>query len=120
MQPANVSFIHGASPESLARQSEVDGASFEYGGGNGGGGDMLERIKKLEDQVASLVIDVAVIRSNYATAADAASIKIEVANAKSDLHSAMRLQALAIIGSVLAAVGTGVGIILKMMPSLPH
>lgn len=91
-----------------------------YGGGNGGGDDMLERVKKLEDQMASLVTDVAVIKSNYATAADVASVKTDVANAKADLHSAMRLQALAIIGSVLAAVGTGVGIIIKLMPSMPH
>lgn len=81
---------------------------------------MLERIKKLEDQVSSLVTDVAIIKSNYATSTNVESVKTEIANAKADLHSAMRLQALAIIGSVLAAVGTGVGLIIKMMPSVPH
>lgn len=92
----------------------------KHGGGNGGGDDMIERVKKLEEKVSTLVTDIAVIKSNYATSSDVASVKIEIANAKADLHSAMRLQALAIIGSVLAAVGTGVGIIIKMMPSLPH
>lgn len=81
---------------------------------------MLERIKKLEDQVSSLVTDVAIIKSNYATSTNVESVKTDIANAKADLHSAMRLQALAIIGSVLAAVGTGVGLIIKMMPSVPH
>lgn len=103
-----------------SNSSTVHDRKHGNGNGNGGGGDMQERIKKLEDQVSSMVVDVAVIKSNYATSADVASVKTEIANAKSELHSAMRLQALAIIGSVLAAVGTGVGLIIKMMPSLPH
>ncbi|HDX4398985.1 TPA: hypothetical protein QIU16_002688 [Citrobacter freundii] len=92
----------------------------DYGGGNGGGDDMLQRIKTLEDKVATMATDIAVIKSNYATSANVESVKTDIANAKADLHSAMRLQALAIIGSVLAAVGTGVGLIIKMMPALPH
>lgn len=97
-------------------ESNING----YDGGNGGGDDMLERIKKLEDQVSSLVTDVAIIRSNYATSTNVESVKTDIANAKADLHSAMRIQALTIIGSVLTAVGVGVGIIIKLMPSAIH
>lgn len=41
------------------------------GGGDGSGGnDMIERVKKLEEQMLSLLTDVAVIKSNYVTKAD--------------------------------------------------
>lgn len=39
-------------------------------GGNGGGDDMLDRVKKLEEQVLALVTDIAIIKSNYVTKAD--------------------------------------------------
>lgn len=65
-----VSYIRGASPEALARQDSNDDAQFKHGGGNGGGDDMLERIKKLEAQTLSLMTDIAVIKSNYVTKAD--------------------------------------------------
>lgn len=41
-----------------------------FDGGDGGGSDMLERVKKLEEQIISVATDVAIIKSNYATKAD--------------------------------------------------
>ncbi|WP_244635478.1 hypothetical protein [Pantoea agglomerans] len=67
--------------------------TIRHGSGNGGGGDMLDRVKKLEDQMTSLVTDVAIIKSNYAT--------------KADLHEEIGKQtkwiALTIIGTVSVA-----------------
>ena len=88
---------------------------IKHGDGDGGGDDMLERVKKLEAQVSTLVTDIAVIKSNYATGMDVASVKTEVANAKADLHSALRLQAMTIIGSMIAIVGIASGIIIKFL-----
>ncbi|AXF78747.1 hypothetical protein AV903_08525 [Erwinia tracheiphila] len=45
-------------------------ASLFYGNGNGGGGDMLERVKKLEEQVASIGTDIAVIKATICTKED--------------------------------------------------
>lgn len=38
-----------------------------HGDGNGGGSDMLERVKALENKVDSLVIDIAVLKETVAT-----------------------------------------------------
>ncbi|OVZ94214.1 hypothetical protein CBW53_21585 [Yersinia frederiksenii] len=86
-----------------------------HDGGNGGGDDMLVRIKKLEDDMQVIKTDIAVIKSNYATGVDVASVKTEVANAKADLHSALRLQALTIIGSMIAIVSIASGIMIKFL-----
>lgn len=50
----------------------------KFGSGDGGGDDMLERVKKLEEQISSLVTDLAVMKSNYATKEDVSSVRIEV------------------------------------------
>lgn len=106
-------YAHSGS-SAIDLSAEGDHASM-HGGGNGGGGDMLERVKKLEEKLSTLAIDIAVIKSNYATGSDIASVKTEVANAKADLHSALRLQALTIIGSMIAIVGIAAGIIIKFL-----
>lgn len=77
MPKSNISFIHGSSPESLARQLENDSASFEHGGG-GGGDDMLQRVKELEVKVSTLVTDVAIIKDKLATKEDIQSVKTEL------------------------------------------
>jgi len=97
-------------------ETAEDYNTIRRGGGDGGGDDMLERVKKLEEKVNSLVTDIAVIKSNYATSADVSNVKSEIANAKADLHSALRIQALTIIGSVIATVGIAATMIIRSFP----
>ncbi|CBJ80369.1 hypothetical protein [Xenorhabdus bovienii] len=52
-----------------------------HSGGNGGGGEMETRVKKLEEYVHSIKVDLAVIKSNYATKEDIASVRVEVQKA---------------------------------------
>lgn len=96
MQPSNISFIHGSSPESLARQLENDSASFEHSGG-GGGDDMLQRVKELEVKVSTLVTDVAIIKDKLATKEDIQSVKTE-------LHKELNAQTWKIITALVITV----------------
>ena len=73
------------------------------------------RVKTLEEKVESLVTDVAVIKSNYATKEDTSVIRIEVANVTAELHSVIRTQAMAIIGSMIAITGVASGVIIKFL-----
>lgn len=91
------------------------------GGGDDGGDDMLEkRVKQLEDDLNGIKVDVAVIKSNYATKVDVSGVSKEVSDLKAEMHSALRTQAFTIIGSVITAVGIGVAVIIKFLPSVPH
>lgn len=82
---------------------------------------MLEkRVKQLEDDLSSIKVDVAVIKSNYATKVDISGVSKEVSDLKAEMHSALRTQAFTIIGSVITAVGIGVAVIIKFLPSAPH
>lgn len=107
--------IHSINANSSSMQVEGSDDILRFGGGDGGGDDMHERVKKLEEMVSTLATDIAVIKSNYATNVDVASVKTEIANAKADLHSALRLQALTIIGSMIAIVSIASGILIKFL-----
>lgn len=49
-----------------------------HGGGDGGGNDMLQRVKELEVKVATLITDVAIIRDKLASKEDIQSVKTEL------------------------------------------
>ena len=86
-------------------------------------------VKTLEEKVESLVTDVAVIKSNYATKEDISTIRVELAgtrleiaetnakisDVKAELHSVLRTQSMAIIGSMIAITGVASGVIIKFL-----
>lgn len=67
-----------------------------FSDGNDGGDDMLERVKKLESQILSLVTDIAVIKSNYVT--------------KADLHEEISKQTKWIAATIIATTGLALAI----------
>ncbi|EBD4140037.1 TPA: hypothetical protein ACGWFB_001417 [Salmonella enterica subsp. enterica serovar Jangwani] len=48
----------------------TDYAYSRHGGGNGGGDDMLKRVEKLEEKIASISTDLAVIKATMCTKED--------------------------------------------------
>lgn len=75
----------------------ADDAYSSHGGGNGGGDDMLQRVKDLEVKVATLVTDVAIIKDKLASKEDIQSVKTE-------MHKELNAQTWKIIGSLVIAV----------------
>ncbi|WP_235837632.1 MULTISPECIES: hypothetical protein [Enterobacter] len=69
----------------------------EHGGSDGGGNDMLQRVKDLEVKVATLVTDVAVIKDKIATKEDIQSVKTE-------LHKELNAQTWKIITALVLSV----------------
>ncbi len=80
------------------------------------------RVKTLEEKVESLVTDVAVIKSNYATKEDISTLRVElaetnvrIADVKAELHSTLRAQVTTIVGSMIAITGVASGVIIKFL-----
>ncbi|WP_312456023.1 hypothetical protein [Pseudescherichia sp.] len=80
------------------------------------------RVKTLEEKVESLVTDVAVIKSNYATKEDVSTIRVEIAETnvriaevKAELHNTFRVQVTTIVGSMIAITGVASGVIIKFL-----
>ncbi|CAQ85657.1 MULTISPECIES: hypothetical protein [Photorhabdus] len=79
---------------------------FKTGGnsGDGGSNDMLEiRVKKLEDDLNLIKTDLAVMKANYATKEDIASVRIEV-------HQSIAAQTKWIAATMLGITGLAIGI----------
>lgn len=80
------------------------------------------RVKTLEEKVESLVTDVAVIKSNYATKEDVSTIRVEIAetnvriaDVKAELHSTLKALVTMIVGSMIAITGVASGVIIKFL-----
>ncbi len=72
----------------------ASGSYYRHGNGNGGGGDMLDRVKALEDKVSTMAIDVAVLKETVAT--------------KETLHKELNAQTWKIIAALVIAVAMAV------------
>lgn len=68
---------------------------------------MLERIKKLEEKVSSLQIDMAVIKSNYATKEDVKGLQGALEGVRTELHKSIAAQTKWFVASLFIALGAG-------------
>ncbi|WP_260440724.1 hypothetical protein [Serratia marcescens] len=69
----------------------------KHSDGNGGGSDMLERVKKLEEKMSSIAVDVAILKDKVATKEDIQSNKVE-------LHKELNAQTWKIVVALVVAV----------------
>ncbi|EPU8563190.1 hemolysin XhlA [Yersinia ruckeri] len=83
---------------------DVPTLPVKHGGGDGGGDSMLEkRVKQIEDSLAEIRTDMAVIKSNYATKEDIASVRIEV-------HQSITAQTKWLAATMIAIAGISMAI----------
>ena len=71
---------------------------------------MQQRVSKLEEQAAALVVDVAVIKSNYATRHDVEGLRVEMYKMKDDIRTAMASQTSWLFSAIFVALGLGLSI----------
>lgn len=60
-------------------------------------------MKLLEGKVETLLIDVAVIRANYAT-------KVDIESVRKELHSSLNTQTIWLIAALFVVLGVGLGV----------
>lgn len=76
---------------------QPDNSPTTYGVQSGGGDDMSQRVKYLEDKLSDIAIDVAVLKDKMATKEDISNVKIE-------LHKELNTQTWKIISALVIAV----------------
>ncbi|WP_036243200.1 hypothetical protein [Methylobacter luteus] len=96
-------------------RDEISEEFNRRGGGNGGGGNMsdLERrvgnletdVRAIRDNLHTLVLDVAVIKSNYASKSDISDLKTEISGLKTEITGSALKQTMWTIGTVITVAG---------------
>ncbi|MGY4563886.1 allantoicase [Erwinia sp. TECH1] len=64
---------------------------------------MEQKMKLLEGKVEKLLIDVAVIKANYAT-------KVDIESVRKELHSSLNTQTIWLIAALFVVLGVGLGV----------
>lgn len=64
---------------------------------------MEQKMKLLEGKVETLLIDVAVIKANYAT-------KVDIESVRKELHSSLNTQTIWLIAALFVVLGVGLGV----------
>lgn len=84
-------------PVAVVFVQQTDNSPTTYGTQSGGGGDMFQRVKHLEDKLSDIAIDVAILKDKTAT-------KEDIGNVKVDLHKDLNAQTWKIISALFIAV----------------